>query len=266
MFAKYLAKIGDDDPKVTVGDGKLIFKAKRGTQTLHTIPGDTWDILSPEGDWVEIAPGFVDAIARLRPFISTDYARLQFCCIGVWDGVAYATNNVTVARAKAGVPNGSYPFWLIEFICKARDDDNELRYIAEGDSSFSFRWEDGTQVRAQKLSTNMPDMVQGIYSKYEEPDAPISEDFRAAYEFVGGMSDANVYIEPDRIWTPHDERGKTETMVDCPTSGPAIFATRFFDNVMNAADFLRIEPSPNFASFKSANLEGMAMPMNEVNR
>lgn len=270
-FGKYLARIQDDDPTANAEENKIVFKAKRGTQTLLTIPGETWDILEPEGEWKKVSSGFVDAVRRLRPFISTDYARLQFCCVAVWDGMAHATNNVTVARMAVDVPDGSYPFWLIEFICKSFDESNELLEIAEGDSCFSFCWADGTKVRAQKLATPMPELVAGIFDKYNTSAEAVSDEFKSAYDFVSSMADGNIYIEPHRIWTPHDERGQTETFIDTKMEGTAIFATRYFDNVMAEADYMDIVSMPGFTSFRGravtgGELEGLALSMKEVSR
>lgn len=106
----------DGEPTLIVKDEKLTVKKGKFRAAMSTLPEASYPVVSDfDGKPVEIQGDIIPTLRKLAPFISTDASRPWSNTVLIWEGHAYATNNVIVLRSP--IPVASIlvlPVYLID--------------------------------------------------------------------------------------------------------------------------------------------------------
>lgn len=185
---------------VTAGTGKLVLRRGRFRSAVKTLPASEWvmPIYSPD---VEPLPdALVQALPKVMPFCSENATRPWATCIGVLSGDLYATNNVVLARAAAGltVPDFLLPRWAAEFILGRLDGCIGWEVMVDGSQRYvAFLWANGGWMRSTLLLEAFPN-IGPMFLGHDEPEVPITREWRTALTRVGKMLKQSSRNDEDR--------------------------------------------------------------------
>lgn len=94
----------DGEPTLIVKDEKLTIKKGKFRASMSTLPEASYPVVSNfDGTLVQIDGEIIPTLRKLLPFISTDASRPWSNTVLIWEGHAYATNNVIVLRSQIAI-------------------------------------------------------------------------------------------------------------------------------------------------------------------
>lgn len=206
----------------------LYVKAGRFKSKLRLIDPDLWpyeSLVEKPGAWsaAPIPTGLLDAIEAVRPFISDNATQPWATCVGLVNGWAIATNNVSIgARRYTDTPeqeNILLPVWAVDFLLQRIDG---LESWVWGETTVTFLWANGARVRSTLVAGEFPPRAlaltadafggslddDNVRAYAEESLITVTPEFRATYLRVASLTEgAEIAFYPDRI-----EGGKAEIL------------------------------------------------------
>lgn len=169
----------------TTEGGKLSIKRGRFRAYIPMLPSIDFPRAALDGNEVYTPPDFLEAISRLKPFISEDASRPWSMAVHIENGYAYATNNIIVMRtpiqwdaggvggANWGAGEVNLPVQLVD---RLLDIDANPTAIHIGPSHASFSFGD-VWLRSQLVNMPWPN-VAGMFSK--QADEPVPAELKEA--------------------------------------------------------------------------------------
>ena len=162
----------DEEPtlKITEG-GKLSISLKPFRVLLPLAEVGDFPMQQPTGVSVGCPVGLKNVFKRLRPFVGSDASRPWQCGILLRDGLAYATNNVTMACMKLPWTGGDIvlPSYAVDEVLRVQFEPTELLLDK---TSMTFHY--GTAwMKTQLLNLEWPN-VQDMFVSGVLPAAPES--------------------------------------------------------------------------------------------
>lgn len=158
--------------------GRLSIKSGKFTALIHSVPVDEYYLTEPEGEKHPLAPGLLDAIKALRPFVGSDATRQWSTGILFRDGHMYATNNIMLVEAihATNLPALCLPASVLDELIRIGEDpvafsatETNVTFFLAGE-----RW-----VKSQLLPTDWPD-VKAMLDNSPSATEPVVEGFFTA--------------------------------------------------------------------------------------
>lgn len=260
-FEKILERMGDDEPKITAGADSVVVKSGRLNGTIRTLPVKDWMYPGVEGaKWRPLPGGFIDVLKSLRPFVNTDPgAQAWSGCIALENDGCYATNNIAVAGAvcRIGKMSALLPSYAVDFVLRRTE---EIDKWAHTENFIAFKWKSGAWMRSQlvigKFTEQAAVMVMSAFKL--KPTQAITDDFRAAFADVAGLSDDTIRIYKDRLESNFKRSVVTATAkCEVPKAGGcSIWSAAFLAPVISQATHWQPSKWPEHAPFRGDNVAG----------
>ncbi len=185
--------------------GKLGVKSGKFKAFIECVQEEFPDI-SPQGVYVDLAPGLIATLKQLAPFIAEDASRPWARGILLRSQSAFATNNVVVIEKWLGSPfpvEVNIPRMAVMELVRIGDDPTHLQM---DENSVTFHYEGGRWLRTQLYSTQWPDLAP-ILNRESTP-TPIPETLWETLEELKPFVDevGRVFLSAGSIAT-HEQEG-----------------------------------------------------------
>jgi len=266
-FVKAIERCGGNSTALHVTPGgRLAVKSGRFRAYIECSEDvDLLDTVEPSGEDVELAGSFLEALAVLERFVSTDASRPWAMGILLRNQSAYATNNVILAEYWIGenLPDINIPASAIKEL--KRIGQEPLR-VQLSKNTVTFHFEGGRWLRSQLLNSDWPDV--GALLDKASADATPTEIREELFDLLEDlrpftMETNAIYFRENAMMTfPEEGEGATvevEGMGDHGVFNVNMLA--LLKNVAVQADFTR---HPNPCPFYGHKVRGVILGMRET--
>ena len=253
----------NEDPTISLTDKTLTIKSGDFKARLAIFPVDQWNYPGPEKTgWKPIPEGFVEGLAKLRPFISDNASQPWATCVYLENGFGYATNNVAIAcvpfselkRVKMLVPH-----WAIDFLIHRPG----VTHWQPGEESIAFQWDNGAWMRSQLVSGIFP--LNGVKLAQDAHNStktlqPIDEPLRAAFARLNGLIEGPLSIYANKVEGKFRD-AMVEEKVVCAVpkdTDHSLWGVEYLEPVMKVATHWDPAAYPR-SVFKGENISGVIM-------
>ena len=243
--------------------GRLSVKSGKLRALVECLP-ETFPEMAPAGREIDLEPGFMEALAALEPIIGEDASRPWSRGILFRNGVAYATNNIVVARYYAD-------YCALHQVCIPHAAVNELLRISAcpakafvEDNAVTFLYENGAWLRTSLMpAEGWPD-VDRIIDGAETGGEPIPSDFFDGLKDIANFTDETraVFFKPNYLTTSLDTEKATYINVQgLPDFGK--FNVDMWLLLKDLAKFYKPTERPGMIHFAAENVIGAIIGMRE---
>lgn len=219
------------EPLLQRKEDSIVVKSGRYRGNVQTLDPALWGYPPPAGEWEKLPADVADALRTVAPFVSDNATKPWALCACLRGGYIYASDNIVVVRRALPIHlerDVLIPFWALQFIL-SKPAPPVSWMIA--DNFVAFCWENGAWMRTQVFTEQYPEQVDGIITKAAElasttPALVVTPDWVNGFDYVAGLSDGILRIEPDKI---RGQRDKLETVVEVttPVTKETIWDARF---------------------------------------
>lgn len=262
--------------KITVKDEdeEVVFSSGRLRGAVKTLPPSQWAFPLVGQGMVEMPTRLLPGLKVLRPFISDNASRPWALCIRVADGNLYATNNVSVGVVVDIDMEGVellIPNWAIDFVLTRTDGLVGWSHHVHSDNepnTMAFHWANGAWMQTKLVVDDFPKIIDSIVEKAGEASHPITDEWRAAYEYVAGLTESHMEFHADRIVGKDGDlkSSKMTATADIqtlmPKNGTTPFSAwdpRFLEPVMKVATHFDPDAYPDPCPFRGDGVVGVVM-------
>lgn len=195
-FENVMARMSGD-VKITVDDGDLKMTSGRFRGAVRSLDPSIAVYPKPDGKMCKCPDDFVVALRTLRGLMDTTDARAFIGSMRLDGSTATTASGHTFAKMPCTAPlSGLLPADAIDYIIKRKE---KLTHVAQGEGSMAFRWDDKSWYSTRLIDAEFP----GVIDKLLEDGTPstwvITDEWRAAFERVAGLSETAIKIYADRI-------------------------------------------------------------------
>lgn len=248
--------------KLEVTPTTVIFRDGKMKATLKTLPIDTVNYQKPEGEQQKIPKDFLQALARIRPFISDNAVHFWALAVCLEKDFIYATNNIVVAAAECKGLNGGgklLPSWAVDYLLSRNE---ELEAIISDKVSMTFLWWDGSWMKTQLVDSEFPKGAENLIEKMAKPTFRLTPEWKLIYGTISEMTDALIEIFKDKI-VGVTEHGEIEVEVSSAApEGASKWHKKFLDPVIAAAEFWQPDVWPKPSPFIGPGIRGLIVGRN----
>lgn len=200
--------------------------------------------------WDDLDDGFLQALRKIRGFVSEDASRPWACGVLVRGGRAYATNNVVMAGIDLAAPDLTIPGFAIDQL-------NRCQLPIEGvrvtDSSVAFALEGDVWLKSARYQEQWPDVEQ-MFAGVDWDDLPaLRGNEKAIVEkllpFVPDKRHPVIRFSGDAIATME---GDMEAAVECECDNAAFHAVPLLQ-VLKIATHMKFAAYPSPVPFADVN-------------
>lgn len=260
-FERQVDKIPDLG-SITVNDHNIIVKGPKSRGTISTMSTDFFDYHSKPGTtWNDVPPRFLEALALVRPFISDNAIHPWALATALGAEHLYATTNVSLIKVDCPMIDGSgqlLPYWAIDYLLARKD---ELVGIQVYPNYAAFKWDDDSWLRTSLIDAEFPAMVNQLFQKYVEPEWEITDEWRAAYELVSGVSEGLIEVYADKLVGRQDQSVTEHDIPDTPLPDGhecSKWPPKFLDAVIDVATHWQpnMYPAPSIFAAPAQGVRG----------
>jgi hypothetical protein len=259
-FEKVLARM-DEEPKIIVEDKKIKIRTEAFRSSIQTRPATDWDYPGIEkAQWELIPDDLIEALRKLRPFLSENATQAWAQCVALEPGWAYASNNIAIAGVQCtSLKNiqALLPIWAIDFVLSRTAN---LSHWAWSDHYVAFGWNSGAWMRSQLTVGKFPEKAATMIrqSIHENPTQPVTDEFRKAFQQVAELAEDTLLIFRNRIESKFGQ-ALVFSIADCAIPQGSIasaWGAKFLLPVLKVADYWAPDAWPKPAPFKGQNVSG----------
>lgn len=222
-FEKVLARMGDDEPTVTVDAeaNTVLVRSGRFHATIATLDIGLWSYSGvDDAEWRDVPDGLLDILKSLRVFINDNPVHAWAGCVALDHGNCYSTNNICVAGAACDVGDvqALLPSYAIDFLLRRQDD---LESWAWSENYVAFKWSSGAWLRSQLVVGRFPERAASLVREaYDcKPTQEITDEFRDAFADVAGLAEDTIRIYADHMESKF-KRSVVQATCECEVPPP----------------------------------------------
>lgn len=167
-FVKAIQTCKDTIALSMTPSGKLSIKSGKFKAQIECTTNE-YPQLTPEGEMVELQPGFIDALQRLEPYIAEDASRPWARGILFRGQSAFATNNIVLVEYWVGTQTPveiNIPHAAVNEILRIGEDPTHVQMT---DTSATFHFTGNRWLRTQLYDLGWPDLGRHL----DKPSNPI---------------------------------------------------------------------------------------------
>lgn len=262
-FEKVLLAMPVDTPELVLKEGVLHVSHGRFKSRISTIAPDLWPMgLEFEGDFTPLAPGLLEAVARVRPFVSENATQQWATGVGLVPGFVYATNNVVIARAEVPDFDGNVlvPGWAADFILARREG---ITGYAVTSNSIVFQWEGGGWMKSVIINGTFPDKAGGMIDTAKPAKTAITPEWRATFNRLAALVDEDeLHLGQTLMHGSSGDELQAEDEASTPTpkgEEASIWNPKFLQPVIDASTHWNPAAWPEPSRFKGEGIEGIIL-------
>lgn len=233
----------DGEPSFKMLDsGKLLVQAGKFRARLPVAEVDAYPQADHLSGHVRPAPGLVDALRNIRPFVGTDAFRGWSHGVRVGDGFIWATNNVVLARTPFAYqgPPVVWPSALVDELLRLNE---QPTAYAHTETHAEFQYADGSWVLGTLVNLAWPDVHQFFAEPWPPLEGPDLAQLLAAVESVAPFCPDQPVVKLTTTGV-ETEDGQTHAVMEIAGLGPATLRLEPFTRVLQAAEALDLTSSP----------------------
>lgn len=204
-------------------------------------------------------PALLPLLRRLYPFIGEDASRPWSCGVLLDGGYAWATNNVTLARAPCPVfQNTLLPVFAIDELLRIGQ---EPVSIQADENALWFYFTGGWWMRCQKLQGAWPDVAAFMPAEPPVrawPAAPLAVAVRKVLPFCPDPKCPVVQIGPEGVGTLEGEMSALEGYDDLPAG---CFRAEPLLAALDAAQSVDLSTYPKACYWSGEDIDGIIVGM-----
>jgi hypothetical protein len=254
-FEKVVDHLQGNTTELTLLDGKLLLKSGRLRATIETLPLDQAFYPHPEGAWLPPPDGLVEALRRVRPFVSDNATRPWALCVSLRTGAIMATTNVALVEVACPAllcDELLLPCWAVDFILFHPA---KLTGVIFQQNNACFQWDDKSWMVSQLGEGKFPEVCSGMLDNGEDPTWEIPQEWRDALIGISKLCSGEILCGAVSMV------GKTEkSVVEYEVTSPAEaskWEQRYLTTVVQAATHLALTSWPKPARFKGTGIRGV---------
>jgi hypothetical protein len=160
----------DGDPTLIIKDEKLTVKKGKFRVSIATLPESSYPVVSEfDGKAAEINGPIIPMLKKLAPFISTDASRPWSNTVLIWEGHAYATNNVILLRGE--IPVSSIlvlPVYLVDEMVRIGEEPLSIKSNGHGVTVEYATF----KLKGQRIMDEWPSALVSLRQKMLRDDLP----------------------------------------------------------------------------------------------
>lgn len=200
-FERVLNAMPTDNPELRLDEGKLIVRHGKFRGKLSVASEESWPYeAGHEGKWTLLPKGLLEAIKKIRPFVSDNATQLWATCASLRPGFIYATNNVVVARASVPELTGDIllPAWAIDFLLPRVAG---ATHFAVSENAIFFKWDSGAWLKTFSMGGTFPEKAGNMIDSCGKASFATSPEWRATFKRVADLtgSGGTIKIYPTRM-------------------------------------------------------------------
>lgn len=247
------------EPKIEVNaDGTIKISRSRFRVTLPCLKTEDYPITAfKTEDAVKITTsvGFLQALKKVKPFISQDASRPW--SLGVWvsEGYVYATNNVSMARAPVewNGPSLNLPGYAVDQLL---DIDQPIDEIWASAAAVSFKFKNGW-MRSQLYVDGWPPSIASMFQAdrvYEQVPDGLKDAVERIIPFCPDSKFPTIYFKDGGITTAN---GLQSAEIGFDWAGVGVYRAEILQLVLGVARHWTPQAYPKPVFFKGDGVEGM---------
>lgn len=245
--------------KLTVKSGKFRAHVECSTENFPD--------LEPAGQTYPLAPGLVEAMKVVEPFIAEDASRAWARSVLIKDGCLMATNNVVIVQYYTGIQTPA-PICIshaaVNELLRIKDDPVSVQ--VDGENSISFHYPDGRWLRTQAVVQPWPDVDRVLNSPANPVGIP--EGFYEAIDTVAPFAEKtnDCWFSERGVTTSREDGAGATVEVEglYPVGWYDLKMLRMLDGVASSADFTSY-PKPVLFFGKEGFLRGAIIGRKDAN-
>lgn len=151
---------------------KLAIKSGKFKVFVDCAEDETYPIIEPEGEVIELEDGFLEAIKTVSKFVAEDASRPWACGVLFRGPSAFATNNIVIVEYWLGYNfpvEINIPAAAVDELVRINEEPISLQLC---ESSITFHYSDGRWIRSQLLETKWPDIAAMLNRESEQKPLP----------------------------------------------------------------------------------------------
>ena len=241
--------------------GKLAIKSGKFKVYVDCIQKAYPDV-APEGQFIEVKGGILQALKKLAPFISDDASKPWSRGVLFRDNSAFSTNNVVLAEYWLGYKfpmEINIPRTAVNELIRINEEPIGLQFA---ENSISFHFSNNRWMRTQVLSTGWPDLNRILNNPSEPADWP--DGFFTALNDIAPFVDdvGKVIFLPGKIATSREEGvGATFEVEGLENAG--IYNIKYLQSLKDIATKIDLSGYPGPSLFFGENIRGAIIGMRE---
>jgi hypothetical protein len=256
-----IVKASPGEPKLNL-DGDFVYvRSGRFNARIPAVVADLNGPFEVEPEWSEIPDGLLNAMRKVRPFVSADASHMWAMGLIIQNGFCMATNNAVLAGAHSAINTAVdvvVPVWALDFILGGREDVNGWAISPEW---IAFRWPSGAWMRSVLIDSTMPANVMSMFMRAmsAEPAHEITKEFRESYNRMAKLADTYIDICSDHIAIQYNGSEAVE-IAACPALPAGMrtrWSSRFLTPVMAVATHWDPTGYPKAAPWKGEGIIGL---------
>ena len=241
--------------------GKLAIKSGKFKVYIDCIQKNYPDV-APEGQFIKVDGGILQALKKLAPFISEDASKPWSRGILFRGGSAFATNNVVLTEYWLGYQfpmEINIPRTAVNELIRINEEPIGLQFA---ENSISFHFTNNRWMRTQVLSTSWPDTSR-ILDRPSEP-IPWPEDFFTALTDIAPFVDdiGKVLFQPGKLTTSREDgQGATFEVEGLENKGT--YNIKYLQSLKDVATKVDLSGYPGPVLFFGENIRGAIIGIRE---
>ena len=241
--------------------GKLAIKSGKFKVYVDCIQKAYPDV-APEGQFIEVKGGILQALKKLAPFISDDASKPWSRGVLFRDNSAFSTNNVVLAEYWLGYKfpmEINIPRTAVNELIRINEEPIGLQFA---ENSISFHFSNNRWMRTQVLSTGWPDLNRILNNPSEPADWP--DGFFTALNDIAPFVDdvGKVIFLPGKIATSREE-GVGATFEVEGLENVGIYNIKYLQSLKDIATKIDLSGYPGPSLFFGENIRGAIIGMRE---
>lgn len=243
--------------------GKLAVRSGAFKSFVDCLPDDAFNtVIEPEGESINLGPGFMDAIKAIAPIMSVDDNRPWFMGIKLRGASAYATNNVMLAEYWHGTAlpfDVVIPAAAINELLRLKEPPTRVQMTTQS-MSFWFgekRWLRTALIEGDAWPTDRMGEILDASTGAQQPiPAAFPEAIDKLKTFVTG--NGAVYLSPERISTALVEDDGTSIAVPLAgIDGVQAYSYHQLTILAQVAETIGWSSYPNPCMFRKGPMRGV---------
>lgn len=251
-----------DDLTIELSENKRAhFKSGKFKAALPIMIEGAIDYRQPEGKWRAPPPTFVEALRKVRPFISDNAVHYWSLSTSLREDNMCASTNVSLAQVECLGLEGAgelLPSWAVDYII---DRDEDLEAMMFGEGYMAFMWADDTWMRAQLIDDRFPDIekILALRATVTKNTLLVQPEWRSAFNTIAEMAPSRIEIFADKlVGIEKEDRFEFEIDSPVPEGSPmSAWNPKYLGPVVEIANTIQLDAWPRPATFRGDGFDGV---------